>query len=442
MICFSPEEMAQWAGSVWSGTVPPPIRGVSHDTRTLKLGDLYIALRGDRFDGHDFVAQAFEKGAAGALVQDDFFSVGDYPLLKVSDTLKGLQDSARGYRETWTGTVVGVTGSVGKTTLKEMCAEVLSQKGWVHRTPGNLNNHIGLPLSMLSMPRTAAYGVFEIGMSHPGEIAALAENLRPTIAIMSDICNAHRESFDSLEAIAREKAALLTALPSSGLAILDRDSEWHDLMRAQTSARTVSISFGGAGDYVGSKVGDSFLEVNGFKYTMPLPGHHIMRNALRAIALGLELGEEPSAIADGLSRFKNPPMRWEEHRINGVHFVNDAYNANPLSMRAGLKTFAELKGTGKKWVVLGGMRELGAAEPEEHAVLGRVVDELNFDGVVAVGALAAQIRCPQTERIYYCAETAEAAQILKNNLRTDDRVLLKASRGERLERVLECFKEM
>ncbi len=441
MICFSPEELAQWAGSVWSGTVPPPIRGVSHDTRTLKIGDLYVAVRGDRFDGHDFVEQAFEKGAVGALVADDFFLDG-YPLLKVPDTLKGLQDLARGYRDTWTGTVVGITGSVGKTTVKEMCAEVLSQKGLVHRTAGNFNNHIGLPLSMLSMPRTAAYGVFEIGMSHPGEIAALAENLRPNIAIISDICNAHRESFDSLEAIAREKAALLTSLPSSGLAILDRDSEWFELMSDQTCARTVSISFGAAGDYVGYKVGDSVLEVNGFEYTMPLPGDHIMRNALRAIALGLELGEEPSAIAAGLRRFKNPPMRWQEHKINGVHFVNDAYNANPLSMRAGLQTFAELKGAGKKWAVLGGMRELGESEAAEHAALGRFVDELNFDGVVAVGALAAQIQCSRTERIYYCAEAAEAAQILKNNLRTDDCVLLKASRAERLERVLECFKEI
>jgi UDP-N-acetylmuramoyl-tripeptide--D-alanyl-D-alanine ligase len=295
---------------------------------------------------------------------------------------------------------------------------------------------------MLSMPRTAAYGVFEIGMSHPGEIAELAENLRPNIAIISDICNAHRESFESLEAIAREKAALLASLPSSGLAILDRDSEWFELMSDQTCAQTVSISFGVAGDYVGYKVGDSVLEVNGFEYTMPLPGDHIMRNALRAIALGLELGEEPSAIAAGLCRFKNPPMRWQEHKINGVHFVNDAYNANPLSMRAGLQTFAELKGAGKKWAVLGGMRELGESEAAEHAALGRFVDELNFDGVVAVGALAAQIQCSRTERIYYCAEAAEAAQILKNNLRTDDCVLLKASRGERLERVLECFKEI
>ncbi|MBN2684695.1 MAG: UDP-N-acetylmuramoyl-tripeptide--D-alanyl-D-alanine ligase [Pontiellaceae bacterium] len=441
MICISPAELAQWSGSVWSGAVPPSVRGVCHDTRTLKVGDLYVALRGDRFDGHDFVAQAFEKGAACALVQDDF-SMGDYPLLKGSDPLKGLQKLARGYRETWSGIVVGITGSVGKTTVKEMCAAVLSKKGSVHRTAGNFNNHIGLPLSMLSMPRTAAYGVFELGMSHPGEIAELAEILRPTVAIITDICNAHRESFDSLEAIAREKATLLNALPSSGLAILDSDSEWFELMRSQTSARTVSISFGGAGDYVGRKVGDSILEVNGVEYAMPLPGEHIMRNALRAIALGLEWGEAPSAICEGLRRFQNAPMRWQELELNGVHFVNDAYNANPLSMRAGLNTFAALKGSGKKWVVLGGMRELGESEAAEHAALGRLVDELHFDGVIAVGALAQQIQCPQTERFHYCAEAVEAAQILKENLRAGDHVLLKASRGERLERVLDCFKEI
>jgi len=439
---FRPEELAQWVSKPWKNGLPKdPITGISKDTRTLRPGDLYIALRGDNFDGHDFVGAAFAKGAVGALV-DDAFQGSEEPLLRVPDMLAGLQDLARGYRKKWSATVVGITGSVGKTTVKEMCADVLSMEGETHRTAGNYNNHIGLPLTMLAMPETAKHGVFEIGMNHPGEIAPLAKLLQPTFGIVTDIGVAHLENFQSLEGIVHEKAELLGQLPTTGTAILDHDSEWHDLMLCHTCASVVTISQKGVADYIGRSAGSMEMNVNGFNYPLPLPGEHIMRNALRAIALGLELGMEPAEVAAGLGKYNPPPMRWEESEVHGVQFINDAYNANPLSMRAILRTFADLPGAGRKWAVVGGMRELGDIAEEEHAELGRFIDGLGLDGVIAVGELGKWIACKGASRFFQILESAEAARILKDNTCPGDRVLLKASRGERLEQVLDCFKEM
>ena len=174
---------------------------------------------------------------------------------------------------------------------------------------------------------------------------------------------------------------------------------------------------------------------------MPLPGEHIMKNALKAIALGLEMGMVPDEVAAGLRKFKLPPMRWERSEVRSVKFINDAYNANPLSMRANLRTFATLPEPGRKWAVVGGMRELGDTAEQEHAELGRFIDGLGLDGVVAVGELGKYIACNETDRVFHASEIAEAAQILKEHLHAGDRVLLKASRGERLEQVLDYFKE-
>ena len=202
------------------------------------------------------------------------------------------------------------------------------------------------------------------------------------------------------------------------------------------------MSLGGTADYVGSPVDNNVLSVNGFNYTLPLPGEHTMRNALRAIALGLEQGIEPAEVATGLQKVKLPPMRWETSAVRGVEFINDAYNANPLSMRANLQTFKDLPGTGQKWAVLGGMLELGDTAEQEHAELGCFIDRLQLDGVIAVGEVGQLILCKASKRVFQTLEAAEAAQILKNNLSSGDRVLLKASRGVRLEQVLELFKEM
>lgn len=446
---FRPGEVAQWVSRMWKNGMPEGmITGVSHDTRTLEPGNLYVALQGENFDGHEFLSQAFEKGAVGALV-GAHCTWSDHPVVCVPDTLKGLQNLASGYRKKWMGTVVGITGSVGKTTVKEMCADVLSTRGSTHRTAGNYNNHIGLPLTMLRMPQDAKHGVFEIGMNHPGEIGPLADLLRPNIAIVTDIGNAHREHFGSLEEIALEKSRLVERVPDSGMVILDRDCEWHALMRRNVNARVVTVSLGGNADCVGHVVAPDCMAVTHHasrtthhEFTMPLPGEHIMRNALRVIALGLEQGMEADEIAAGLRKFKLPSMRWETSALRGVEFINDAYNANPLSMRANLQTFSELPGAGRKWAVLGGMLELGDTAEEEHAELGRFIDRLQLDGVITVGEVGQLIAFKATQRFFHTLDAAEAAQILKDNLSAGDRVLLKASRGVRLEQVLKLFKEI
>jgi len=349
---------------------------------------------------------------------------------------------AGGYRKKWVGTVVGITGSVGKTTVKEMCASVLEMLGKTHRTAGNYNNHIGLPLTMLRMPQDARYGVFEIGMNQVGEIGPLSDLLQPKIGIITDVGGVHLENFKSIEEIAREKARLAEQVDCSGMVILDRDSPWYTLLRRRVLAHVVTISLEGIADYVGRKVGDGVLEVNGYKFRMPLPGEHVMRNALRAIALGLELGLKPEEVATGLGRFKLPPMRWEKSTVRDIKIINDAYNANPISMRALVQTFSNLSGYGKKWVVLGGMSELGPSSDEEHALLGQYIDGLNLDGVITVGALGKGIVCHSGRPFFQCNDAEEAAVVLKENLVAGDCMLLKASRSERLEQVLERFKEI
>jgi UDP-N-acetylmuramoyl-tripeptide--D-alanyl-D-alanine ligase len=440
MAIFRPEDLAAWLGVPWSGGLPASmIQGISTDTRTLRPGELYVALRGEQFDGHRFVAEAFKAGAAGALVDRSF--AGEMgPVLRVDDTLAGLQQLARGYRATWSARVVGITGSVGKTTVKEMCADLLSSRWMTHRTAGNFNNHIGLPLTMLRMPPEAEMGVFEIGMNHPGEIRPLAALLRPDVVVMTDVANAHIEHFESEQGIAEEKAELPASLGSNGWAVLALDGRWFELLRSRCAGRVVTVALGAGADYCGEMTGPDLLRVGETVYTLPLPGEHTHRNALRAITLGLELGLSPSQIQAGLNRFKAPAMRWEKEVAGGVEFINDAYNASPLSMRAALSTFAELPCEGRKVAVLGGMRELGDRSEEEHRALGCFLEPLSIDEVVCVGPLAAYIAGAMGRSVRKAGTLEEASQWLTQWVLPGDQVLLKGSRGERLEGVLASYK--
>jgi len=398
-----------------------PTLGISHDTRTLKEGDVYIAIKGENHDGHDFVEQAVEKGAAGLIVEREFPTIGK-PQLVVPDTMEALWQLAAGARSTWTGTVIGITGSVGKTTVKELAASVLAQKGAVAKTLGNWNNDIGLPLSMLAADRSADFFVFELGMNHPGEIDPLAGLLKPDWALITNIGKAHTEffqglepvepglatNFQALERIADEKAAILNHASN---AILDADSEWFERLKAGFQGRVVTLT------------DNSFVA--------PQPGAHMVQNTRFAATLGLELGLSSEEIQKGLDAFRPIPMRWEESEQGGVTFINDAYNANPLSMRAALSTFAELPGEGRKVVVLGGMRELGAESETEHRELREFVNSLTFDSTLFVGPLW---------NFSGVVEKSKVVEVLREKLRAGDRVLLKASRGERLETILEALK--
>ncbi len=432
---FTPAQLADWAGRPWCGTPFSEVAGIACDTRTLQAGTVYLALRGERVDGHAFVEEAFSKGAVGAVV-DDRYEGTEGVLLRVPDTLQALHRFAAGQRSEWDGLAVGITGSVGKTTVKELCADVLAQQMPTHRTAGNRNNHIGLPLTLLDTTPEHHLAVVEIGMNHPGEIRPLAQLLRPDFAIVTDLGNAHREHFESLEEIVREKAGLLEALNEKGTALLDRDACWFDLLCGYTAARVVTLALSGDADVRGEYLPGEHLRVNGYVFELPQPGRHMARNTLRAVALGLESGLEPERIEAGLKRFSPPPMRWQRCEMAGVHFINDAYNANPLSMRAALQTFAAMEGT-RHWAVLGGMHELGAVAAQEHAALGRFVDGLGLDGLIAVGEWGEALACG--ERSWCADDSAAAAGLLQDRAGPGDVVLIKASRGERLERVLDFF---
>lgn len=409
-------EISKWTSNAWNslheGIEAFPIHGISHDTRTLKAGEVYIAIRGENYDGHDFVEQAVSKGAAGIIVEREFPGIGK-PQLVVSNAWKALWKIAAGARSTWTGTVIGVTGSAGKTTVKEMIASVLSQKGTVSKTLGNWNNEIGLPLSMIAADRASDYFVFELGMSHPGEIDPLAGLLKPDWALITNIGKAHVGFFRGLDGIADEKSAIL---PHASHALLDADSQWFDRLKEKFSGPIVTLT--------------------NEPFDVSQPGAHMTLNARFAATLGLQLGLSKEEVQDGLDSFENAPMRWQEMKMNDVLFINDAYNANPLSMRAAISTFAELPCDGRKFLVLGGMRELGDSAEEEHRDLGGFIDGFSFEKVITVGELGRSIVCDGLLGV----EKSGAAQVLRDELRAGDMVLLKASRGERLETLLEELK--
>lgn len=365
---------------------------------------MYLAIRGENHDGHRFVEQAFEKGAVGAIVESEFPAL-DKPQLVVQDSMAALWQMAAGVRAGWSGAVVGITGSAGKTTVKEMVASVLAQRGTVSKTLGNWNNDIGLPLSMLAADRNADFFVFELGMNHPGEIDQLAGLLKPDWALITNIGKAHIGFFPALDHIAVEKAAILKHATH---AVLDPHSEWFELLKSHFSGAVTPLTER--------------------PFSANQPGAHMLQNARLAATLGLELGLSPDEVQRGLDAFENAPMRWQTIRKGGVVFINDAYNANPLSMRAAVSTFAELPCEGRKFVVFGGMRELGDGEEEEHRLLDEFIAALGFHRVIPVGDLNPS-----------GVTKSHAVSMLRDELREGDMVLLKASRGERLETILDDF---
>ncbi len=444
---FDAAAFAGWVSGA-SQALPETLHGVTQDSRSVTPGCLYVALRGERFDGHDFVAQALRAGAAAALVEEAWQAPqAAWPLIRVRDTRQALCEAARAWRLQSRALIVGLTGSSGKTTTKEMSAALFSAGGRVCATQGNLNNEIGLPLSLLTLAPDTAYGIFELGSSHPGEIARLADMLRPRAAIISSIGPAHIEAFGSVEAIAREKGALLRALPADGFAVLCRETECFGQLAEASAAPVVTTSLVTEdADFSGR-----FLDpMSGMVCVLEretgvqtvlrsgLPGEHNASDLLLAFAAARTAGVPPQEAAQALLG-----MRWEVSVRAGVMFVNDAYNANPQSMAAVLRTFMKLPCEGRRVVVLGDMLELGGHAEALHREVGRCVAELSPDVLVAVGengvryladeAVKAGLAAP---RVTCFADAAEASAASEGLFRPGDCVLLKASRGMRLERIL------
>ncbi len=449
------QAFAEWVSGE-PQAVPPTFCGVTQDTRKLTPGCLYVALRGERFDGHDFVGQALRAGAVAALVEALWqapLAAAAWPLIRVRDTRQALSDAARAWRRQSRAFVVGLTGSSGKTTTKEMAAAFFAAGGTVCATQGNLNNEIGLPLSLLSMPSDTAFGIFEVGTNHPGEIARLAEMLQPRAAILSSIGCAHIEHFGSVEAIAREKGALLHTLPRNGFAVLCKETSCFGLLSELSNAPVVTTSLATSdADFCGEVLDllNGTIRVieraTGVRTVLRsgLPGEHNASNLLLAFAAACSAGVPAQGAAQALLNLSLPRMRWDVSTRGGATFVNDAYNANPQSMVAVLRTFMRLPCGGRRIVVLGDMLELGAHAEALHREVGRCVAEVSPDNLMAVGQDTERYVVDEAVRAGYAAsrvscfkEVAAASAALKNFLKPGDCVLLKASRGMRLERILD-----
>ncbi len=455
MARMTAEQVAAWSGGTWLGQPPAGVDAVSTDSRSVPPGALYVALKGDRFDGHDFVEAALQGGASSAVVAESFNgSACGSALLRVADTHLALRDLAAGYRAAVAPRAIGITGSVGKSTVKELLAAMLSRRYVTASTRGNWNNDIGLPLSLLAMEPEATYGVFEVGSNHPGEIADLCSLLKPDWGVVTNIGPSHLEFFGSKAAVASEKGDLLAALPPEGVAFLDADGDFYDELRGRTSARVVSVAFEQSADLVAATPATASDSVviedrrSGEPVELPrvLPGAHQVRNLLMAAAVACEAGLAWGEIRDGLACFEPMPMRWSCREIDGVQVVNDAYNANPVSMDAALQTFREMPVAGKRWLVLGDMLELGETAAEAHAALGRRLAGGDWAGVAVVGSLAAGIaesarRSDAAMELATCATAEEAGEWASAHLSAGDALLLKGSRGMHLETVIDVIED-
>ena len=409
---------------------------LSKDTRTIKSGDIYIALKGENFDGHDFIDKAFNSGAVAAIAKSSYKGSNEN-ILFVDDPLTSLQNIGIKNRKEWSGEVIGITGSAGKTTIKELCSSILSQKFIIHKNFGNYNNHIGLPITLSELESEHECLVAEIGMSKPGEIKLLSEWLKPNIAILSDLGLAHSANFNSLEHIVHEKCRLLEVLKNNDLAILDIDSPWFNYFKKVTNSKIITISFKGNGDINGIFHPNNTLEIENQYYQLPQPGEHMARNTIKAIALAQYFNISNNQILNGLKDFNAPSMRWEELEINNITWINDSYNANPLSMKAALNTLENFSSK-RKIVILGRMHELGSNSEHQHKILFDFIDNLSISEWIIVGEWNKEVLPYKKGKSFDNID--QVIVYLKKTIKSGDTILLKGSRVESLDNILNYFK--
>ena len=443
------DTILRWTGGHLSGGNPAlPIDTICTDSRALKAADLFVALRGDHFDGHTFVAEAARRGAVGAVVEQSLEGLPPgFAQVQVGNTLNALQQISASYRRQLPLQVVAVTGSNGKTSTKDFTAAVLGQNFRVTKTEGNFNNHIGLPLTMLRARGSDQIGVFEIGMNHPGEIAPLAALAAPDVAIITNIGVAHIEYMGSREAIAQEKGALAEALQPSGLVILNADDDFSKVIAARTKADAIFCGL----DQGDVRATDLRQDFDGMKFRLgaddhwvdaelPAPGVHMVRNALLAVAAGRFFGLSLEECAEGLRSMRLTRGRLEQKIIDGIHVLDDSYNANPDSMIAALKTLAAMPTHGRRIAVLGRMGELGSESENGHRQVGLIAAQLRLDCVITVGEEAALIATEAAAGVPLIASesTIEGAlEALRKIAKPGDVVLAKGSRSAKMERIVE-----
>ncbi|MFH1860855.1 MAG: UDP-N-acetylmuramoyl-tripeptide--D-alanyl-D-alanine ligase [bacterium] len=437
--------------------------GVSIDSRNILPAQLFIALKGDRFDGHEFIQQVLDGGVSGVIFSDEL-GIECVPkgvfAVKVKDTLLALGHLAAYYRQQFAIPVIGITGSNGKTTTKEMLSDALSKQYRVLRNKKNFNNAIGLPLTLLEMDASDQFCVVELGMNHPGEIAYLTNIARPMIGVITNVAESHIGHFDDKNAIAKAKFELIEAMGEKreplcqGIAVLNADDPLIAKMAQQYKeyeAAPFMITFGmnEKADVFATVVKEDdsgirfSVSLNGGKCQeifMPVHGQHNVYNALAVCGILYALGLDLSLAALGLNEFKLPDSRMEIIERHGLKIINDAYNANPGSMKAALLTFGKIACSGRRIMVMGDMLELGKWSEELHRDVGMCIRDAGIDVLMTVGqdsafaASEARVRGVET---FVCKDNAEALAVLKGLVKPADIVLIKGSRGMRMEKIVE-----
>jgi UDP-N-acetylmuramoyl-tripeptide--D-alanyl-D-alanine ligase len=419
--------------------------GVATDTRTLQAGEIYLALRGPRFDGNDFVAAAAAAGAIAAVVDRPVAT--PLPLIEVADGQSALTRAASGWRSRFGGVVVGVAGSNGKTTVKEMTSSILARRGPCLATRGNLNNHIGVPLTLLRLSEEHRSAVIEIGANNPGEVAALVEIARPDVGLITNAGAEHLEGFGDLDGVARAEGEMVAGLDDGDVAIINADDVYAGLWRSMTRARVVTFGLDNPADFSASDVQEQLTDA-GFRtrFLMRAPqgersvqlnvgGRHNLRNALAAAAAAVSAGATLDDVVAGLAAMQPVAGRLQPGRTRqGARLIDDSYNANPSSMRAGIDVLTGM--SGKPWLVMGDMGELGDHARDSHVEIGQYARQRGVQRLFATGALSTLAVEAFGSGASWYPDTESLARALNEVLTADVALLVKGSRSNRLERVV------
>jgi UDP-N-acetylmuramoyl-tripeptide--D-alanyl-D-alanine ligase len=418
---------------------------ISTDSRTVQSGDLFFALRGENYDGHSFIDKAIENGATGVVISKG--TPGREAIIfKVPDTLKALGNLAASVRAKYNIKCLAVTGSNGKTTTKELLAGCLETKYKTLKTMGNFNNLIGLPLSLCRLDESYRAGVFELGMSLPGEISRLAEICQPQIGVFTNIAPVHLESMGTIEAVARAKFELIERLPSDGTVILNADDSIMSGWAKSLKQQVITYSLENKADFKVQQYrllpdGRCQFDLNDIEFTINMPGKHNIYNTVAAIAAGSAVGINPANLVKPLAAMKPYHLRSEIFVARGVTVINDCYNANPYSMKSAIDTLTELRSRGRLIAVLGDMLELGENQIKFHVEVGKYLQQKNIDALFAVGDLARHyLNKFKGDFKEHFNNKKQLISKLNEYLQPGDVVLIKGSRRIALEEISESLR--
>jgi len=447
-------------GILTHGSRNAQFSGVSIDSRSLRAGDLFFAIRGPNQDGHRFIPDALSKGAAGVVAERSYSYPGEFPsgrvLIKVEDTHRALKDLAMSFRRRWPGMLVAVTGSMGKTTTKEFAAQILASRLGVYRTPGNYNNLFGLPLALFGLNSVHDIGIFEMGMSAPGEIAEMCRIASPSVGIITNVAPVHLEFFHSLEEIARSKAELAEALPPDGMLVYNADDPLVRAIADRFAGRKSSFGFSETADVHADQIEVVGLEETRFrlwcagaalKASLPFAGAHYVMNVLPGIVLGNRCGVAPDRMVERLAGLQQPAMRGQIVRFTeGFAVIDDSYNSSPRALMQMIEVLAGMPSFTRRILVAGEMLELGKDSNALHFECGVFAAERKLDMVVGIQGAARELVRGAVEagmpesRVRFFPGPDAARDFVNGELRKQDLVLIKGSRAVRLEKIVQSLR--